>query len=70
MIKLTNHYKNNKPVWINPSMIQSMEIYNGTLPNETPYTNIMMMSGQTYSVEESPEHIIELQTTNRNLILG
>jgi hypothetical protein len=61
MIKLTNYYRKNAPLWINKSMIQSIEIYSDVLPSQT-YTNIMMRSGQTYSVLETPEQILSLDS--------
>ncbi len=61
MIKLTNYYRKNASLWINKSMIQSIEIYSDVLPSQT-YTNIMMRSGQTYSVLETPEQILSMDS--------
>jgi hypothetical protein len=61
MIKLTNHFKSKKPVWINSTMIQSIELFTGTRPDET-YTNVMATSGATYNVTETPERIVEMMS--------
>ena len=67
MIKLTNHFKSKKPVWINSTMIQSIELFTGTRPDET-YTNVMAISGATYNVVETPERIVEMIGEKKSIL--
>ena len=69
MLKLTNHFKSKKPVWINSTMIQSIELFTGTRPDET-YTNVMATSGATYNVIETPERIVEMMGEKKSILLG
>jgi uncharacterized protein YlzI (FlbEa/FlbD family) len=65
MIILTNYFKHNTKLWINKSMIQSLEINTDVLPTQT-YTTITMHSGLTYCVIETPEQILSMTTIKMN----
>lgn len=61
MIELTK-YKQDKSIWINPNLIESMEaevIRDGNGNTKSNYVDIHMVSGRAYRVEDTIKQINE-----------
>ena len=58
-IKLTKYFGPNELVWINSSMIQSVEVKSGPMEGEK-YTIVCLSSGQSHRVKEKPSEILDI----------